>query len=99
MVKVKLILAAALLVCLLPMPYGYYTLVRFGAMVVFAYLAWNNYKRNRESLMVTCGALALLFQPFMKIALGRVMWNVVDVIVAFALIGYWWKIERNQNLR
>lgn len=94
MVKVKLILAAALLVCLLPMPYGYYTLVRFVAMAVFAYLAWNNYKQNRESLMVACGALALLFQPFMKIALGREMWNVVDVVVAFALIGYWWKKER-----
>lgn len=99
MVKVKLILAAALLVCLFPMPYGYYTLVRFASMVVFAYLAWNNYKRNNESLMITCGALALLFQPFIKIALGKVVWNVVDVAVALTLIWYWWTKERNKNVR
>jgi hypothetical protein len=31
-------------------------------------------------------ALALLFQPFAKIALGRTVWNVVDFIVAVGLI-------------
>ena len=30
-------------------------------------------------------ALALLFQPFFKVALGRVVWNIVDVIVAIGL--------------
>jgi len=32
------------------------------------------------------GALALLFQPFYKIALGRAVWNVVDVVVAAGLL-------------
>ena len=32
------------------------------------------------------GGLALLFQPFFKIALGREMWNVVDVIVGAILL-------------
>lgn len=32
------------------------------------------------------GALALLFQPFVKIALGRTMWNIVDVVVAIILL-------------
>jgi hypothetical protein len=27
-----------------------------------------------------------LFQPFFKIALGRELWNIVDVIVAIGLI-------------
>jgi hypothetical protein len=30
--------------------------------------------------------LALLFQPFIKIALGRDIWNIVDVIVGIGLI-------------
>jgi hypothetical protein len=30
--------------------------------------------------------LALLFQPFFKIALGRQIWNIVDVIVSIFLI-------------
>ncbi|MBQ6064697.1 MAG: hypothetical protein IJK87_13900 [Prevotella sp.] len=37
-------------------------------------------------MAITFGALALLFQPFVKVALGRMMWNVVDVIVAILLI-------------
>ena len=32
------------------------------------------------------GTLALLFQPIYKIALGRTVWNVVDVVVALLLI-------------
>ena len=32
------------------------------------------------------GGLALLFQPFYKVALGRQMWNTVDVIVGLGLI-------------
>ena len=30
--------------------------------------------------------LCLLFQPFIKVALGRVLWNVVDVVVAIGLL-------------
>lgn len=32
------------------------------------------------------GALALLFQPFFKISLGREMWNIVDVVVGIGLV-------------
>ena len=31
-------------------------------------------------------SLAILFQPLIKIALGRTIWNIVDVIVAGFLI-------------
>jgi hypothetical protein len=30
--------------------------------------------------------LAILFQPFEKIALGREIWNVLDVIVGIGLL-------------
>ena len=36
--------------------------------------------------MIIYGGLTLLFQPFFKIALGREMWNIVDVIVGIGLI-------------
>ena len=68
-----LILAVFLLLCLAPMPYGFYQLIRFVA-------------KDSKPLAVTFGALALLFQPFLKIVLGRVMWNIVDVLVALGLI-------------
>ena len=81
-----LILSALLLLCLAPMPYGYYQLVRFVAMVVFGVMAYKYYEEKKNVLAITFGALALLFQPFIKVALGRTMWNVVDVAVAIGLI-------------
>ena len=110
---VYIILSVLLLLCLAPMPYGYYQLVRFIAMTVFGVLAWLFYAtRNtpglcapeeqkgyikddsttilsKVSMAIVFGALALLFQPFLKITLGRIVWNVVDVIVAGMLIIMW----------
>ena len=86
MKSLKIIFAAMLLLCLAPLPYGYYMLVRWAAMVVFAVTAFNYYAENKKELAVTFGALALLFQPFIKIALGRTIWNIVDVAVEILLL-------------
>lgn len=86
MKHLSIILSIFLLLCLMPMPYGYYQFVRFVAMVLFAIMAFNYYKEKKNELSITFGALALLFQPFFKVALGRMMWNVFDVIVAILLI-------------
>ena len=86
MKKILLILSLLFLLCLAPMPYGYYQLVRFVAMVVFGVMAYKYYEEKKNVLAITFGALALLFQPFVKVALGRTMWNVVDVAVAIGLI-------------
>ena len=83
---IRLLLAVMLLLCLAPMPYGYYQLVRFVSMVAFAYLAYYHFKSEEGGLGFAFVALALLFQPFFKVALGRTLWNVVDVIVAIGLI-------------
>jgi hypothetical protein len=68
------------------MPYGYYELVRIVGLIGFALLAYQaNHKGNQMEMIIYIG-LALLFQPFFKIALGRFLWNVVDVIVAIGLL-------------
>ena len=82
------ILAALLLLCLAPMPYGYYQLVRFVSMVVFGVMAVRSWNEKRQGWAITFGSLALLFQPIVKIALGRTMWNIVDVVVAIILVAY-----------
>jgi len=82
MTTIKLILTILLLLCLLKMPYGYYQLVRFISFVGFGYLAFEANKKKDDKIMFAFIALALLFQPFFKIALGRIIWNVVDVVVA-----------------
>ena len=81
-----LFLAAMLLLCLAPMPYGYYQLTRFASMIVFGVLAYRYWNQEKKVLAVTFGALVLLFQPFFKVAIGRTMWNIVDVILAVGLL-------------
>lgn len=68
------------------MPYGYYQLVRFLALIGFGILAYQANQQGKQTEMIIYGALALLFQPFFKIALGRELWNIVDVIVGIGLL-------------
>ena len=88
MKHLELLLAVLLLLCLLPMSYGYYELVRFVSMVAFAFMAYKYCEEKKDALAVAFGGLALLFQPFVKIALGRTVWNVV---VAVLLVLLWFK--------
>ena len=90
-----LLLESMLLLCLLHMPYGYYEFVRFVSMVAFAIMAYGYYKKKKDVLAVVFGALALLFQPIIKIALGRTIWNIVDVAVAVLLVLLWMKEKQN----
>lgn len=83
---IKIILSILLLICLIDLPYGYYQFVRFAAMIGFAYLAFAAKERSSNNEMFIYIALALLFQPFIKIALGRTVWNIVDLIVGIGLL-------------
>lgn len=83
---VKGIIAALLLLCLIDADYGFYqamrTLVSFG----FAFLAYNYYKSGDKTNAIIFLCLLIVFQPLMKIGLGRSIWIVVDVLVAGFLI-------------
>jgi len=68
------------------MPYGYYGIVRVVAMLSFAYLAFKKYQSEQQGLMIVFVGLAILFQPIVKIPLGRTLWNIVDVVVAIGLV-------------
>ena len=83
---IKVVLAILLFVCLLDMPYGFYQFVRFVALIGFAILAYQALQEGRQTEIIIYAVLAILFQPFFKIALGRDLWNVVDVIVGVGLI-------------
>ncbi len=83
---IKFTIAILLFLCLADMPYGYYQFVRLIAMLAFAYLAFQSSKEQKHNEMFIFIGLAILFQPLIKISLGRILWNVVDVIVGIALI-------------
>ncbi|BDB53076.1 DUF6804 family protein [Flavobacterium ammonificans] len=83
---IKIVLASLLLLCLLDMPYSFFQLVRFVSMAGFVFLAYTANENNSKNEMLLYVLLAILFQPFEKIALGRELWNIVDVIVALFLL-------------
>lgn len=83
---IKIILTILFFVCLLDMPYGYYQFARFAGMIGFAILAYQANQQSRQTEMTIYVGLALLFQPFFKVALGRQLWNVVDIVVGIGLI-------------
>ena len=68
------------------MPYGYYQVVRLVGFVGFIFLAYKSYTDKAINMAIIYCGLAILFQPLFKIALGRTIWNVVDVLVSIFLI-------------
>lgn len=84
---IKIVLAILMFLCLLDMPYGFYEFVRFVALIGFGILAYQANGEQKQTEMVIYGGLALLFQPFFKIALGREIWIMVDVVVGIGILG------------
>ncbi len=83
---IKIVLTLLFFICLANMPYGYYELVRFIALIGFATLAYYANKSDNKIEVIIFVALAILFQPLFKIALGRSLWNIIDLVVGAALL-------------
>lgn len=72
---------------LLPMPYGYYTLLRFMVCSAAGYLALRHHRIRGLDYWVVCfGVMAVLFNPFVKVNLGREIWVIVDLLCAVLLV-------------
>lgn len=84
--KASLGLAIGLLFCLLPLPYGFYSIIRLATAIIAG--CWTckfSQKGQITNVIISC-AIILLFQPFFKIALDRFTWNIVDVIIAIVIL-------------
>ena len=93
---IKIVLAILLLSCLLKLSYGYYELVRFAAMVGFGVLGYFSFKLKNSVFGILWFSLAILFNPIIKIALGRNIWNIVDIAVA-VILGFSIFVEEKFN--
>jgi len=80
------VMTVLLLLCLLDMPYGFFQLVRFLALVSFGLLAYDAHLKGNNFHFIVNVALAVLFQPLLKISFGREFWNFIDIIVAIWLV-------------
>ena len=82
----KITLTILLLLCLLDWNYGFYEFVRFIGMVGFGILAYQEKDNKNRNWFFIWLISALLINPFLKVSLGREIWNIVDVIWAGLLI-------------
>ena len=76
--------AGMLLLSLLPMPYGYYQLLRLAITAAALIGAFRAYQLTQQGWAIGLGVVALLFNPVFPVYLSRGMWAVVDVIVGIA---------------
>lgn len=96
---IKIVIALLLFGCILDMPYGYFQLVRLLSMAGFSYLAYSSFENAKKNEAMLYVLLAILFQPLIKISLGRELWNLVDVIVGgWLIISIFYKKNQSHKL-
>jgi hypothetical protein len=78
--------AALLAVAVLPLPYGYYQLLRLVATVVFAWAAFVAFRRGHGGPGFGFAVLALLFNPVLPVYLSKSLWAPIDLGAALALV-------------
>ena len=96
---VSIVLAFILLMCLLPLPYGCFVLIRLITTAVFGYFTYQFYNKGEKAKAIIAALIMLLFQPFAKVSFEREIWNAIDIIVALLLFGYviWERIKGVSN--
>ena len=57
--KIQLAGASLLLLCILPLPYGFYTIVRIVTTIISAYLAYGYYTQHQKGLAITFSIVAV----------------------------------------
>jgi hypothetical protein len=78
--------AVMLFLGVIPLPYGYYTLLRFVTTIVFIWAAYVSYNRGRKKITWLFCLVAILFNPFIIIHLPKELWSVVDVVAGIFLL-------------
>ena len=61
-------------------PYGYYVLLRFVCCAVFAYLTVQAISYQNERWAWILGVVAAIYNPFIRVALNRDLWSVVNIV-------------------
>jgi len=88
---IYLIVGLLTLIAIAPLPYGYYTFMRFIVCGCSGYIAYNLYLNNdRNAWLWIFGIIAILFNPFAPIHMIKEIWMIVDALVGglFLLLSY-----------
>lgn len=90
---------AMMLMALLPMPYGYYQLLRLVTVVTAGWTSAYFWQNSRQFPALLTGCIALLFNPVIPVSFSRETWSVLNMAAAgsFALCLYLLRGESNAS--
>lgn len=77
--------ALLMVLAVIDFPYGYYQLLRFIGFFAFGIAAYISFSAGQKTIPFVLGFMAIAFNPFIKIHLGREFWMIVDVIAGIGL--------------
>lgn len=85
--RIGLVVAGcAAIVGALPLPYGYYPLLRWLVTVVAALGAVSAHAQDRKEWVWLLGATAVIFNPLFPPAFGKDAWAVIDLLAGVVLL-------------
>ena len=88
---VWLVPAALLFLALLPLPYGFYVLLRLVVCGAATFLTYHEFQTcgRVSSWALALAAVALLFNPLVPLHLTREIWAPIDVLSGVLLLVHW----------
>ncbi len=82
-VVIPTVAAVMCVIAMMPgLPYEYFTLLRVLVCGAAAFSAFHLFERKLEGLAWACVVIAVLFNPFVKIHLGRDVWWLADGVAS-----------------
>ena len=82
-----------LFVGVLPLPGGYYEILRLVACASFGFVAFVSYDRQEKNLPWFYGFLAIIFNPIVEFQFVKEMWVMVDIVGGILLLANKEKIQ------
>lgn len=90
--------AAMLFIALLPLPYGYYGLLRITITLCTTLTAYYTFKKRGYSCPTAALAIiALLFNPIIEIHLSKGTWQVIDIMTGTVFLYLTYQSYRHQE--
>jgi hypothetical protein len=85
-ILLRIITALLLIGALAKCPYGYYTFLRLFTCGTGIYCAYLAKKHSSDKWLLIFAFVAILFNPFLPIKLGRSLWTILDIVTAIFML-------------
>lgn len=91
------IVVAALGAALLPLPYGYYQVMRWVVAASCAWLAVFAHRLGNENWVWCWAVVAGIYNPVFSVHASRAVWSAVNLGTIAIAVWYWLKLTRQNR--